>query len=65
MSCSVHQSFVKHHPQNALQKCGAQLKAKISKRKSIQAQIDRKKSLNRYVPDVTRSLFGVLKAMFD
>ena len=47
----------------ALQNCCQQLKAHLTKRNALRDQQTRKSRLAKYIPDVTRSLFGLLEQM--
>lgn len=47
----------------ALQSCCQQLRARLSKRNALKDAKERKSRLVKYVPDVGRSLFGILDAM--
>ena len=44
----------------ALEKCCLQLKSKIVKQRSLQEEKERRKNLTKYIPDVSRSIFGML-----
>ena len=47
----------------ALQSCCQQLRSHLTKRNAIRDQRERKNRLTKYVPDVSRSLFGLLEGM--
>jgi len=47
----------------ALQSCCQQLRAHLVKRNALKDAQTRKSRLNKYVPDVSRSLFGILDSM--
>eukprot|EP00562_Extubocellulus_spinifer_P027737 CAMPEP_0178651402 /NCGR_PEP_ID=MMETSP0698-20121128/22089_1 /TAXON_ID=265572 /ORGANISM="Extubocellulus spinifer, Strain CCMP396" /LENGTH=734 /DNA_ID=CAMNT_0020293023 /DNA_START=70 /DNA_END=2274 /DNA_ORIENTATION=- len=47
----------------ALQSCCQQLRSHLTKRNAIRDQKERKNRLNKYVPDISRSLFGILDSM--
>lgn len=47
----------------ALQSCCQQLRTHLQKRNALRDQKERKSKLTKYIPDVTRSLFGLLDAM--
>jgi len=47
----------------ALQLCCQQLRARLTKRNALKDAKERKSRLAKYVPDVGRSLFGILDAM--
>ena len=47
----------------ALQKCCQQLKAHLVKRNALRDVKERKSRLLKYVPDVSRSVFGILEGM--
>ena len=47
----------------ALLKCCGQLKKQLAKRHAEKAQHGRKKELSRYIPDVSRAVFGVLEVV--
>ena len=45
----------------ALERCCLQLKAKIVKQRSLADEKERRKNLTKYIPDVSRSIIGILK----
>ena len=47
----------------ALQSCCQQLRSHLTKRNAIRDQKERKNRLTKYVPDISRSLFGILDGM--
>ena len=47
----------------ALQSCCQQLRSHLTKRNTIRDQKERKSRLAKYIPDVSRSLFGILDSM--
>jgi DNA topoisomerase VI B subunit len=54
----LHKS-VKH----CIQQCAIQLKKRIMTHKADKTRADRVKNLNKYIPDVSRAVFGVLEKM--
>ena len=51
--------------QNALNECCKQLKKKIARHESVKEENDRKKNLTKYIPDISRSVYGILKMMAE
>ena len=47
----------------ALQSCCQQLRTHLQKRNALRDQQERKSRLTKYIPDVTRSLFGLLEGI--
>jgi hypothetical protein len=47
----------------AIQSCCQQLRTHLQKRNALRDQQERKSRLTKYIPDVTRSLFGLLEGM--
>mmetsp|Transcript_31102 Transcript_31102/g.88812 ORF Transcript_31102/g.88812 Transcript_31102/m.88812 type:complete len:667 (-) Transcript_31102:80-2080(-) len=54
---------ISHSVKRALQSCCQQLRAHLQKRNALRDQKERKSRLAKYIPDVTRSLFGLLEGM--
>lgn len=54
---------ISHSVKRALQSCCQQLRAHLQKRNALRDQKERKSRLTKYIPDVTRSLFGLLEGM--
>eukprot|EP01018_Ginkgo_biloba_P031785 Gb_37714 [translate_table: standard] len=46
---------------SAIQQCCIQLKSKIVKKQQARERQERKRNLNRYIPDVSRAVYDVLK----
>jgi len=51
--------------QQALRQCALQLKTKLARAQAVKDRKERKKVLYRYIPDVTRAIFGVLNDAVD
>ncbi len=51
--------------QQALQQCALQLKAKLGKREEAKQHEEKKKSLVKYIPDVSRAVHAVLSNLGD
>jgi hypothetical protein len=51
--------------QQALRQCALQLKSKLARAQAVKDRKERKKVLYRYIPDVTRAIFGVLNDAVD
>ncbi len=49
----------------ALEQCANQLKTKLQKKDDAKQVESRKKSLERYIPDVSRAVYGVLSGLKD
>ncbi|CAM9373960.1 unnamed protein product, partial [Hapterophycus canaliculatus] len=54
---------IKKAVKHALQQCCLQLKAHLLRRNALRDQKERKKVLTKYIPDVSRAVFGLLTAM--
>eukprot|EP00752_Nemacystus_decipiens_P009889 g8822.t1 len=54
---------IKKAVKHALQQCCLTLKGHLLKRNALRDQKERKKVLTKYIPDVSRSVFGLLTAM--
>ncbi|CAM9284388.1 unnamed protein product, partial [Choristocarpus tenellus] len=54
---------IKRSVKHALQQCCQQLRVHLVKRNALRDQRERKKVLTKYIPDVSRSVFGILTAM--
>ncbi|CAM9687130.1 unnamed protein product, partial [Pylaiella littoralis] len=54
---------IKKAVKRALQQCCLQLKAHLLRRNALRDQKERKKVLTKYIPDVSRAVFGLLTAM--
>jgi DNA topoisomerase VI B subunit len=50
---------------HALQQCALQLKAKLWKKEEAKQQAEKKKSLEKYIPDVSRAVYSVLNSLQD
>ncbi|XP_002981289.2 DNA topoisomerase 6 subunit B isoform X1 [Selaginella moellendorffii] len=48
---------------SAIQQCCIQLKAKLVRQKAARDKLERKKNLSRYIPDVSRAIYGVLASI--
>jgi DNA topoisomerase-6 subunit B len=49
----------------ALMQCGSQLKHHIVRREAENDAKNRRKQLTKYVPDVTKALFGIIEKVYD
>ena len=49
----------------AIERCCIQLKSKILKQKALADDRERRKNMTKYIPDVSRALFGMMSAMTD
>eukprot|EP00050_Salpingoeca_kvevrii_P021507 m.111660 g.111660 ORF g.111660 m.111660 type:complete len:706 (-) comp9377_c0_seq7:1526-3643(-) len=56
---------IKEAIRSALQKCCAQLKTKIARKKAFEQHRDRKRGLTKYIPDATGAIFNVLSRMVE
>eukprot|EP00741_Cyanophora_paradoxa_P019533 tig00021127_g18855.t1 len=56
---------IKAAVKSAIMNCCLQLKAKIVRAAAQRERAERKRNLTRYIPDVSRALFGVLESMAD
>eukprot|EP00904_Undaria_pinnatifida_P002598 jgi/Undpi1/12339/HiC_scaffold_5.g02015.m1 len=54
---------IKKAVKHALQQCCLQLKSHLVRRNALRDQRERKKVLTKYIPDVSRAVFGLLTAM--
>jgi DNA topoisomerase VI subunit B len=54
---------IQHSVKRALQSCCQQLRVRLAKRNALKDAKERKNRLTKYVPDVGRSLFGILDQM--
>ncbi|CAM9558982.1 unnamed protein product [Laminaria digitata] len=54
---------IKKAVKHALQQCCLQLKSHLVRRNALRDQRERKKVLTKYIPDVSRAVFGLLSAM--
>jgi DNA topoisomerase VI subunit B len=54
---------LRHSVKRALQGCCQQLRVHLLKRQSLKSALERQSKLNKYIPDVSRSLYGMLDAM--
>ncbi|CBJ26118.1 DNA topoisomerase VI subunit B-like protein Topoisomerase 6 subunit B [Ectocarpus siliculosus] len=54
---------IKKAVKHALQQCCQQLRTHLLRRNALREQKERKKVLTKYIPDVSRAVFGLLTAM--
>lgn len=54
---------ISHSVKRALQSCCQQLRTHLQKRNALRDQKERQSRLTKYIPDVTRSLVGLLEGM--
>ena len=47
----------------AIERCCLQLKAKIARQKALADEKEKRKNLTKYIPDVSRALFGMLETL--
>ena len=47
----------------AIERCCLQLKAKIARQRALAEEKEKRKNLTKYIPDVSRALFGMLEAL--
>ena len=47
----------------AIERCCLQLKAKIARQKALADEKEKRKNLTKYIPDVSRALFGMLETI--